>query len=40
MNVNKYYILVAEGITDCSLLEAIIEKYMGYKAYEKVADHM
>lgn len=38
MNVNKYYILVTEGVTDCSLLEAIMEKYMGYKAYEMVKD--
>lgn len=30
MNVEKYYVLIAEGITDCSLLEAILEKYLGY----------
>lgn len=39
MNVEKYYVLIAEGITDCSLLEAILEKYLGYTQYEKV-DHL
>lgn len=39
MKVGKYYVLIAEGITDCSLLEAILEKYLGYTQYEKV-DHL
>lgn len=38
MNIDKYYILVTEGITDCSLLEAMFEKYMGYSSFEKVKD--
>lgn len=33
MNVEKYYVLIAEGITDCSLLEAILEKYLDYTQY-------
>lgn len=36
--INKYYILVTEGITDCSLLEAVLEKYMGYKPFETVKE--
>ena len=28
MNIEKYYFIIAEGVTDCSLLEAILEKYM------------
>lgn len=36
MNVGKYYVLIAEGITDCSLLEAILEKYLDYTQYEKL----
>ncbi len=30
MTINKYYILIAEGITDCSILEAMLEKYFGF----------
>lgn len=33
MNISKYYILIAEGITDCSLLEAMLEKFMGFIPY-------
>lgn len=36
--IEKYYILIAEGITDCSLLEAILEKYLQYKAYGNVKE--
>jgi hypothetical protein len=32
------YILVAEGYTDCALLEAILENCMGFERYSKVAD--
>lgn len=38
MSIDKYYVLVTEGVTDCSLLEAIIEKYMGYNSFERVKD--
>ena len=34
MMAEKYYILVAEGITDCSFLEAVLERYLGYKQYQ------
>ncbi len=36
MIVNKYYILIAEGITDCSLLETILEKYLEFVQYKNV----
>ena len=38
MNIDKYYILIAEGVTDCSLLEAILEKYLHYSPYENAGD--
>lgn len=38
MSINKYYILVTEGVTDCSLLEAIFEKYIGYEPFAYVKD--
>lgn len=36
--MKKYYILVAEGIADCSFLEAILEKYIGYRQYQNVKE--
>lgn len=36
MIANKQYILIAEGITDCSLLESILEKYLGFVQYKNV----
>lgn len=36
--IDKFYILIAEGITDCSLLEAMLEKYMQFKPYQNVID--
>lgn len=36
MNIKKYYILIAEGVTDCSLLEAILEKYLHFESFAKV----
>ena len=39
MKAGKYYVLIAEGITDSSLLEAVLEKYLCYTQYEKV-DHL
>lgn len=38
MIMNKYYILIAEGIADCSLLEAILEKYLGFTQYQNVKE--
>ena len=38
MKIEKYYILIAEGITDCSLLEAVLEKYMHYKTFSNVKE--
>lgn len=38
MNINKYYILVTEGITDGSLIEAILEKYFGFVQFQNVGD--
>ena len=34
----KYYILIAEGITDCSLLEAVLEKYLQFETYDNIKD--
>lgn len=34
----KYYILIAEGITDCSLLEAVPEKYLQFETYDNIKD--
>ncbi|MCI8960053.1 MAG: hypothetical protein HFG62_13180 [Lachnospiraceae bacterium] len=34
----KYYILIAEGVTDCSLLEAILETCLGFVQYQKVSE--
>lgn len=34
MSEEKLYVIIAEGITDCSLLEAILEKYMQYVPYD------
>ena len=34
MNINKHYILIVEGITDSSLVEAILEKYLGFMQYQ------
>lgn len=36
MIVSKQYILIAEGITDCSFLEAVLEKYLGFSQYQNV----
>ena len=33
MSVIRFYVLVAEGVTDCSFLEAILEKYLGFVQY-------
>lgn len=33
---DKCYILISEGITDCSLLEVIIEKFLCFKPYDNV----
>ena len=38
MIVNKYYILIAEGITDCSFLEAVLEKYLAFKPFQNVRE--
>ena len=38
MIMNKLYILIAEGITDCSLLEAILEKYLNFIQYQNVRE--
>lgn len=38
MNINKYYILVTEGVTDCSLLEAMFEKYLGFVPFDNIKD--
>lgn len=38
MMIEKYYILVAEGVTDCSFLEAVLEKYLGFKQYQNVGE--
>lgn len=38
MNGKKLYILVAEGVTDCSLLEAVLEKYLGFVQYKNIKD--
>lgn len=38
MIVNKYYILIAEGITDCSFLEAVLEKYLGFEPFHNVRE--
>ncbi len=38
MMAEKYYILVAEGITDCSFLEAVLERYLGYKQYQNARE--
>lgn len=35
---NKQYILIAEGLTDCSFLEAILEKYFGFVQYQNVRE--
>lgn len=35
--MEKYYILIAEGVTDCSLLEAMLEKCLGFVQYQKVS---
>lgn len=36
MNADKQFILIAEGITDCSFLEAVLEKYLGFVQYQNV----
>ena len=36
MNIKKYYILIAEGVTDCSLLEAVLEQYLQFSSFAKV----
>ena len=36
MKFKRYYILIAEGVTDCSLLEAILEKYLSYNQFENL----
>lgn len=36
MNIKKYYILIAEGVTDCSLLEAVLEQYLQFDSFTKV----
>ncbi len=36
MNTKKHYILITEGITDCSLLEAVLEKYLNYIPYTNI----
>lgn len=38
MSEEKLFVLIAEGITDCSLLEAILEKYMNYRPYNNKND--
>ena len=38
MNRRKYYIMVTEGVTDCSLIEAVLEKYLGYNPYQNVRE--
>lgn len=36
--MNKHYILIAEGITDCSLLEAVLERYFGFIQYQNIRE--
>ena len=36
MNIEKWYVLIAEGVTDCSLLEAVLEKYLSYKQFQNM----
>lgn len=36
MTVNKQYILIVEGITDCSFLEAVLEKCLQFEQYQNV----
>lgn len=36
--IEKYYILIAEGITDCSLIESILEKYLQYESYKNIKE--
>lgn len=38
MIIDKHYILIAEGITDCSFLEAILEQYLGFVQYQNVKE--
>lgn len=38
MNIEKYYFIIAEGVTDCSLLEAILEKYMQYELFSNMKE--
>ncbi|MCI8593072.1 MAG: hypothetical protein HFI88_12230 [Lachnospiraceae bacterium] len=38
MSVIRFYVLVAEGVTDCSFLEAILEKYLGFVQYENIKE--
>ncbi len=33
MSEEKYLILVSEGITDCSLLEVLLEKFLNFLRY-------
>ena len=38
MKMEKYYILVSEGVTDCSFLEAVLEKMLHYLPCRNVKD--
>ena len=38
MKMEKYYILVSEGVTDCSFLEAVLEKMLHYLPCRNVRD--
>ena len=38
MNKQKCFILITEGMTDCSLLEVLLEKFLYFKPYENVKE--
>lgn len=38
MSEMKYYILISEGVTDCSLLEVIVEKFLGFQSFTNIKE--
>ena len=38
MSEEKYLILVSEGITDCSLLEVLLEKFLNFWPYHNLKE--
>lgn len=38
MKEEKCFILVSEGVTDCSLLEALLEKFLCFQSYENTKE--